>query len=336
MRWLARERRRSEKGVSGLVVLFCMVALFGSLGLVIDLGLVRQERRELQNGADAAALALAQDCALDLCTNLVSKAEPYADANAKDNASSVTAATQMGNTVKVDTRTETTSGAPSLTTQFAQLVGGPSGSTVRATATAGWSAPGGARTIPLTISFCEWSQLTGAGVTYPTNSRWIYFHDPKGPSNKNPPICNPGPAGQDVPGGFGWLTTDPDCLTTITVGNTVNAAPGNSPPNLNNSNCVPSEFLSPNTVEIPVFDTASGSGSNGTYTVYGLATFEMFHMQLASGQCGPTNWVSCGAPAGCSSSQRCIYGRFIKAIKPCPCGTTVGPYLGTRVVKLVA
>ncbi len=332
-----RRVRRTEDGLAAVFVLMAMLAMVGMVGFVIDLGLIRQEKRELQNGADAAALALAQECALGLCTSLTTKAEVYADANAKDGAATVIGATVSGNQVKVDTRTET-SGAASLPLQFIKYVGGPTTATVNATATASWGAPGGATTLPLTISYCEWKSLTGTGVTYPTASQWIYFHNPKNNPNQNPPICPGGPAGQNVPGGFGWLQTvsNSNCTTVVAAGSIVSSAPGNSPPNLNNSGCVPASFLSPNTITIPVFDGSTGSGNNGQYSLYGLATFEMFHMQLAGGPCGPTRWNTCNPPAGCSNSQRCIYGRFVRKIIPCPCAITSGPPLGTLSVKLVS
>ena len=336
-----RRMTRNEDGVVAVIVLMASVALIGMLGYVIDTGLIRQERRELQNGADAGALALAQDCALGLCTNLVSKAGPYADANAKDGESTVTGAAQISaNRVKVDTRTKS-GGATSLTMQFIQFVGGPATAQVNATATASWEAPGGATTLPLAISYCEWKSLTGTGASYPTSSQWIYFHNPKNNPNQNPPICPGGPAGQNVPGGFGWLQTVSNsvCTTAVVAGSNVSSAPGNSPPNLNNSGCVPASFLSPNTITIPVFDAASGSGQNGQYHLYGLATFEMFHMKLAGGNCnGSPSWNTCNPPAGCSSSQRCIYGRFVQKITSCTpsCPATPGPNLGTLAVKLVA
>ena len=335
-----RRVRRNQDGVVAVFMLMAVVALMGMVGFVIDMGQIRQEKRELQNGADAAALALAQECARNLCTNLMAKAQPYADANAKDRASAVTGATLISaNQVKVDTRTTTSGGATSLTMQFIQFVGGPTTAQVKATATAAWEAPGGATTFPLTISYCEWNSLvTSSGGIYPTSSQWIYFHNPKNNPNQNPPICPSGPAGQNVPGGFGWLDTVSNsvCATAVVAGSNVSSAPGNSPPNLNNSGCVPASFLSANTITIPVFDAASGSGQNGQYHIFGLATFEMFHMHLAGGNCSSSAWNTCNPPAGCSSSQRCIYGRFVLKIFPCPCTGTAGPPLGTLAVKLVA
>jgi Flp pilus assembly protein TadG len=332
MRRVARDRHKNELGVTGLFVLFFMVALLGSLGLVIDLGLVRQERRELQNGADAAALALAQDCARGMCTNLASKAEPYADANAKDGASFVTSATQniAAKTVTVETRTETLSGEPSLTTQFAQLVGGPSSSTVRATATAGWAAPGKARTIPITISFCEWNVLTesylGTAV-FPTAEKTIYFHDP----TKNG-LCPAGPAGKNFPSGFGILdnVSGSICGTDIITGNLAPSDPGSNAPK---DPCTKEQFLYPPDVLIPVFDTVTGvPGNGGAYRIVGLATFRMTRLRLGNNN----DWKTNPVPEGCGPNQRCIYGSFRQKLIPCPCGTTVGEDLGTLSVKLVA
>ena len=44
-----------------------LVVLIGVGALVIDSGALYAERRQLQNGADAAALAVAQDCADGHC-----------------------------------------------------------------------------------------------------------------------------------------------------------------------------------------------------------------------------------------------------------------------------
>ncbi|XTR53338.1 pilus assembly protein TadG-related protein [Pseudarthrobacter sp. So.54] len=46
-----------------------MVVLLGITAIVVDVGMIYAERFELQNGADAAALAIAQDCAVGNCAN---------------------------------------------------------------------------------------------------------------------------------------------------------------------------------------------------------------------------------------------------------------------------
>ena len=326
-----------EDGIIAVFVVLLMLGLLGVAGLVVDFGIVRAEKRELQNGADAAALALAQDCAMNLlCTN-VAKADTYADANATDNAASIVNVTMpSAGRVKVDTRTATRLGATSLATKFANLVGGPSSVTVNATATAGWGAPSGAQTIPLTISYCEWNTLTGGGTTF-NIPQTIYFHNPTANQNaNNAPPCSGGPAGQNLPGGFGWLDTISNtiCGTAITTGGWYGSAPGNSPPNTNNSGCTPSLFMS-TPILIPVFQEVQSQGQNGQYRIYGLATFQITRMRLGG---NGSQWTTSPPPPNCSSSQRCIYGSFTQTIIPWTGGTpnSTGPNLGTLSVFLTA
>ena len=325
-----------EDGITAVFIFFIMVPLMGMAGYVIDVGIVRQERRELQNGADAAALAAAQTCALDLaqCTpgglsGVLSgglSADGFADANAKDRAAAVTGITPntVNQKVKVDTRTETSGGETSLTLQFAQFFGHAT-STVTATATAAWGAPSGATTVPLTFSYCQWKALTGDNVTYPTASLTIFFKD------DDVTTCA-GPAGQNMPGGFGWLDTNAGpCAAQVTAGGLLGSDPGNGTPN--NNGCQPTNFLNKD-VLFPVFKAFTGQGQNATYTIYGLATFHITGMRLANSGGWTTN------PAPCAANKRCVVGYFLKDIIPwaggnvLPC-SPLAPCLGTQFVKLV-
>ena len=63
-----------------VAILLGFGVLLGMAALVIDVGRLYQERAELQNGADAAAIGVAKSCALGACTPAV--AVSYADANA--------------------------------------------------------------------------------------------------------------------------------------------------------------------------------------------------------------------------------------------------------------
>src|SRR4030067_1047641 len=51
------EKRRGERGQALILGALALVVLFGFTALTIDVGLFLQERRNLQNAADAAALA---------------------------------------------------------------------------------------------------------------------------------------------------------------------------------------------------------------------------------------------------------------------------------------
>ncbi|MEP6648392.1 MAG: Tad domain-containing protein [Lapillicoccus sp.] len=63
MWWITRRRR--DRGAAALIVtvLFASGVLLGCAALTVDVGQLYSERRQLQNGADAAALSLAQICA---------------------------------------------------------------------------------------------------------------------------------------------------------------------------------------------------------------------------------------------------------------------------------
>lgn len=69
-----------------LVALLLPVVLLGSAALALDLGSMYVERRQLQNGADSAALGVARDCASDpvACTQAIAdaSADSLAGANA--------------------------------------------------------------------------------------------------------------------------------------------------------------------------------------------------------------------------------------------------------------
>lgn len=54
-----------ERGATAILAALLMVVMLGFAGLAIDLGASYAKRTQLQNGADAAALALAQQYALE-------------------------------------------------------------------------------------------------------------------------------------------------------------------------------------------------------------------------------------------------------------------------------
>ena len=67
----------------------CWPSCSASAPSCIDVGALYAERRQLQNGADAAALAVAEDCAEGDCLDEMATAKTYADSNAKDDAANV-------------------------------------------------------------------------------------------------------------------------------------------------------------------------------------------------------------------------------------------------------
>jgi Flp pilus assembly protein TadG len=228
-------RYRSEEGATIVFVAITLLALFALASFAIDFGLLYSERRDLQNGADAAALAIAEDCARGQCDTAYDEydtAEIYVDANAHDG----TAWAQQvdldltDRKVTVYNATEDAAGNHKFELLFAGVVGFD-GFTVGANATVAWGYPRQLATIPLIISECEW-QKDDAGwpdgdddnlpwdtdLDYEDSSferALIQFHD----GNQTEDCA--AQAGQDVdgdgrlPGGFGWLDTNGNCEATV-------------------------------------------------------------------------------------------------------------------------
>ena len=263
-----------DDGAVAVMVALLAVVLFGFGAFAIDISSLWAERRQVQNGADAASLAVAQLCAAGDCnsgTGYQTLAAQYANDNANDNSSNVQdvcgngpnvpacvdgpvpAAVPGEGWVRVRTRTGDDAGTGVVPPVLAELlVPGYSGSTVRTYAIANWGAPasisGG---LALTFSTCEW--LDAVGVTslddqadaayaappaYPNLSgapgygptgwpvdanqqsleRTIYFHGSAAAGT-----CDAGPAGSDLPGGFGWLdtTSNNTCYATTSADGTL-------------------------------------------------------------------------------------------------------------------
>ena len=315
---------RDERGATIVIIAMVLVVLLGLVGLAVDAGALYKERRELRNGADAAVLAIAEDCALDArpCTDAVATdtAGTFADLNAKDGASGVesVALDLTAQTVRVVTHTEVAAtGSIEIEPYFMQLLG-IGGTTVRGRATAQWGVP---RTmhdvLPLIISDCEWPEQA---IGYTTT---LYTHGTSGEVLE----CNALP-GHDrdgdgsLPGGFGWLDTDSDCIMDISAGDWYPNEPGAPPPNP----CKPMIQVG-NTVVIPWFsdwDGVEGTG-NGSYFIEGFGAFVIESYRFPG-------LVSPDPP--CDPPNFCIRGTFTTA------STDIGEFgtgqsYGVVLVKLI-
>ncbi len=236
-------RVRGDDGAVAIMVAALAMGLLAFSVLVVDVGALYVERRQLQNGADAAALALAQSCAVTSCGDASAQratTQPYADGNTRDGATNIrdicgadypklelakctdpeTTAPGAG-FVRVRTQTGTAGTAEKLPPLLAMVIDPTyAGHTVGASAVANWGSPGGTKSsLPFTFGDCEWEYYTKNGLTYPS------FVPPAwpGPEAKvfladGAPVDCPGkPAGTDTGGGFGWLGGDGDTCTETTV-----------------------------------------------------------------------------------------------------------------------
>ena len=326
MRWLTQraraDQRADERGAVVILVAFLGVAFLAVAALVIDAGAILQERRELQNGADAAALAVAQSCAVGPSC-VAGLAGQYADGNADDSAATVDSVTvdPVNKRVTVVTSTKLANGDIVLPYQFAQAVTGVHGKTVHAQATAKWDFIGRARVIPLVMSFCEWDSSTTGGTVYNVQTT-VRFHSGGHRASDCDAQAGHDSDGDDrLPGGFGWVDST-NCEANITAGQLVGEDPGTSAP----SDCELSELLD-TTVLVPIFDDVNGlGGRNGEYHIQGFGEFHVTGYRFPGD--------SAGSPTPCSSPTTCIGGYFTRFVSVADAGG--GPDLGAYTVSLVS
>jgi Flp pilus assembly protein TadG len=359
---ISRQVRRDERGAIGVMVaaLVGFGVLTGMGALVVDVGQLYQERAELQNGADAAALGVAKSCALGSCDPSV--AASYADANASSltggsagvnltcgsgvGLSSCPASTGAltdcppalsATYADVFTSTQTASGSTLLPPVFAQTMLGNSGyqgDNVVACAQAAWGSPASATAASLTIPACEWDQATQQGASYA----------PPPPSPPNPSFdqvlawsaagdggvgCPTEPAGADGPGTFGWVANPgPECTTAISPP-TFTGING-SPPTSQCFQLLQTAQQNQTPLLVPIYVSAvSPSGAPPTYTLEGFAEFVVTGFNLSLGFA--TDWLN---PANdCQGTSYCLNGYFTQGVVPFS-GSLNGTNLGASVIQL--
>ena len=330
----------------GMVLVWAAVSLVVLLGmgaLVIDVGALYQEQREVQNGADAAALAVAKDCALDDCLDEYGTADHYADENAKDDASNVPLVCGDGpglaacsdpppdtdgasGWVHVDTSTHNPSNEANDTQ--VDLVLAPVldaanvGETVTASAAAAWAPLGAARTIPLTFSTCEFTAFRGSldPPTFPSERGYIYLRD-----TTLAGTCDAG-----LTGGFGWLDVG-DCVSQITADQWFEDRPGSSVP----PGCNPRDWRNREVV-IPLFDGTRGvfgtddATDDAEYHVAGFAGFRILGYRFDRAN----RWRIFRCPGTTSRRVACVYGEFTR-ITATDGEFGGGDDFGARIVKMI-
>jgi hypothetical protein len=346
------QRVNDERGAVAVIVLVCFVMLFGIGAIVVDAGALYQEKRTLQNGADAAALAIAGQCGLGACGDPASTAATYVDENADDGASTVEELCGSGVTgasacedppavpagagyVRVTTLTEDDEGAGDVVPPFFARIFGNEGTSVRARSTVLWGGPSELTSeLPITISQCEYDSYTAGGLhdpppytSYPSPEAVIYLHNT---DETLAPPCDAGPSGADLPGGFGWLDTSTDCTATSDTEGWFDDSTGVPPPN----SCDADEMddLVGTIVHIPIFDSTNDlNGSNGEYHMSGFASFFVTGYSIV-GQYKVESLVTGAYP--CGGNQTCISGFFVQDDDPIE-GEVGGPAMGITVIEIV-
>lgn len=311
MRWLRTRARskRDERGAVAIWVAMSIIPILVFVAVVADVGLLFWEKGQLQNGADGAALAVAQECAADSsCSGGAGTlADEMAALNANDDsaASELLSLTVNTSSGKVEVRASTSTGSgTTIRHPFASIIV-PTETTVDAEATAEWGAPIAGTTIPLAIAQCEFDDLPAQPADTQNPQRSLILINN---GNTGEPCAN------GYPGGFGWLDGT-NCQAEISVGWTVGGEPGIQPnPNKNGCSNAYLNTLLCKTVLIPLYSTTSGQGGNAIYTISRFAAFKITGLKTSGG-----NDVYCGgsplSPQFPSGNSKGIQGFFVKYVE---------------------
>jgi hypothetical protein len=288
--------RESERGATAVLTALLMTAMVAATGLAVDMGANYATSQELQNGADAAALAVAQEHAEAGCLEDTTLAGQMARGNVRTqidpvNVDGVTCGT---NSVQVD--------LSAVQEHWFMPVVGLDSSTLGASATVEWGSPsGGISMLPIAISACSYYEQVGV--------------DEEARLGDTVNLVLPAPSHGDTDcswhadypaGGFGWLDPTDGCGAYSEIGAWVGGDTGQDVP----GPCTWSDFNSMlgETVLLPVFDEERGTGSGGEYHIQGYAAilFTGFHFNTLSSP--KSGGAACsGAPTG---QKACIIGEF--------------------------
>lgn len=329
-----------DQGAVLVIVAVMMVALLGVGAMVIDLGALYVEKRQLQNGADAAALAIAQDCAGGDCGNEAATAQQYADLNANDGFSAVdlvcgkgpgltpcvapapAGAANATGWVRVVTSTKTASGTE-VDFVLAPVMDALTGATVDAGAVAAWGPLASGEVFPVTFSECEWQNLGGSVVTgtFPSFAGYVFLHGKGGDHDDD--HCVLSRSGQDVPGGFGFLDTNSSCVAQVLATGNLQEKTG-----ANINKCIDEITALLNTeVLVAIYDGYDKHSKQ--VHVAGFVGFKLLGYKFQGNKKSPANF-SC---PDSKNDVQCIYGEFTRFTASG--GEFGGIDFGARVIKMV-
>jgi Flp pilus assembly protein TadG len=326
-------RLQEERGAVAVIVAVAMVPLLGFVAIAVDVGALYSEKAQLQNGADAAALAIAQACGSSGCMTAATRSAAQSgvatlvNANANDGTATLATPTfPTANSVTVTVAARDGTAAPGrLALVFAPVLGIDTAA-VSATATVAWGSPSyGPSVLPLAFAPCVFA-LHGTDGTV----QLIRTH---GSDDLSASCTSTSPSGQALPGGFGWLA-DPTNTCKADVASSLLAPMQSDTGNSLPANC--ETVLMRNagkTVILPVYSDKSGSGSGGRYTVKGWAAFELLGWRFPSSSYNNNNNAY---PSNTSCTGNCtgLIGRFVKFVTLDDSLVLGGADLGTSVVTL--
>ena len=333
----------NERGAISVIVAIMLVVLLGSAAIAVDVGVLYSEHAQLQNGADAAAIGVAQKCARNsadtLCTTST-LAATLANQNALDGTSNVRSIALDTTSRKVVVNTTAAeNGAPpdSVSLFFADVLGIPTAK-VGAKSSAVWGSPkAGTTAFPLAFSICQVKGYVDGAM------QLLQDHG----QNANA-SCNYGPSGAAVAGGYGWLKQDTGkCGATIDLAvseggsDPGNNAPGNCDATLNKwgADITAGRKV---IVLLPVYNQITGTGNGAIYSLVSFAAFDVTGWRFSGGTGLPYEFQSAKSTTTgvttatqCTGNCRGVIGKFVTYVSLAD-GYTLGPVdpYGATIVRL--
>lgn len=242
-------RLEGERGAIAVMVALFSVVLFAFAALAVDFGAVQAERATLQNAADGAVLAIAQDCSLSIsgCPST----GPGLTLGALNGAETTSA------TLDTVQQTVTVATSSVVNHMFAPVLGINS-TTVQASATAAWTPPMKvirANAYPFIIEACRYD-LAKLGSSYPITV------------TTNTSLCQGGNSKQ-IPDALAWVagTCSKTLFSIASPATGVAKAPSCS-------------LTLPQTVLVPLW--AATAGTNKSKLDYTIGGFGMFYLTSLS------------------------------------------------------
>lgn len=332
-----------ERGAISVLVALLLVTLLGSAAVAVDIGVIYAERAQLQNGADASAIALAQKCARNttdpLCSTTSSLAGTLADQNALDGMSKVHTIEldKAARTLSVTTSAKEAGGTDnSVSLFFANILGIPT-QEVGARSSVIWGSPVAGRTaFPLAFSVCQVKDNIDGSL------QLLQEHG-KGAN----PGCLYGPSGAAVAGGFGWLAPDTGkCGGSIDLALSEGGSDtgSNAPVHCATELTHWADEINAGRkviVLLPVFNQVTGAGSGAIYGLVSFAAFDVTGWKFSGDSGLPYTFQNrASTTTGVTSTTECrgecrgIIGKFVKYVSLAD-GYTLGPVdsYGATIVR---
>nr|WP_268238409.1 TadE/TadG family type IV pilus assembly protein [Pseudarthrobacter scleromae] len=332
----ANKNAGNEDGAASVFVAILLVVLLGVTALVVDVGAAYAEKSQLQNGADAAALAIARDCAEGDCGAFEATGSALASGNANDATSGSTVTFPGEATVRVvAVAREPGSATDGFSLFFAQVFG-INAANIGAAAEASWGPPSEANTLPWTAHQCVFKNSLSASQLTEFNSTGTFSGDPstelmllRYDTNASAPDGCPADGYQ--PGGFGWLETTGDgCSADIDLDATTDGQPGNHFPNDPDCDTVLATIMDEPAL-IPLYSAVDGTGENAEYTLIGFGAFQVTGYKFSGGA-----GVNISPTSACTGNCRALQGYFARfvSLEEGIISTDDGPNFGGSLVAL--